>query len=147
MPVGVILERFCKDMVICINYSVSTGMIRPAGKSEVTVTVTGLDVNTPDTLVLKYLGKFGKVKISSVIYCEYSEGPFKGKKNGDRRYQIDFSGTRKHMGTFHLIDNSKVRVFYRGNMKTCGGVISQPVLALEVELLEIVRLVVVFVSS
>ena len=81
-PVGVNLERFCKDMVIRINDSVSTGMIRPAGKSEVTVTVTGLDFNTPDTLVLEYLGKFGKVKSSSVIYCEYSEGPFKGKKNG-----------------------------------------------------------------
>ena len=120
MPVGVNLERFCKDMVIRINDSVSTGMIRPAGKSEVNVTVTGLDFNTPDTLVLEYLGKFGKVKSSSVIYCEYSEGPFKGKKNGDRRYQVDFSGTRKHMGTFHLIDNSKVKVFYRGNMKTCG---------------------------
>ena len=120
MPIGVNLERFCKDMVIRVNDTVSTGMIRPAGKSEVTVTVIGLDFNTPDTLVLEYLGMFGKVKNNSVIYCEYSEGPFKGKKNGDRKYQVDFSGTRKNMGTFHLIDNCKVKVFYRGNMKTCA---------------------------
>ena len=47
-------------------------------------------------------------------------GHLRAKTNGDRRYQVDFSGTRKHMGTFHLIDNSKVKVFYQGNMKTCG---------------------------
>ena len=120
MPVGVNLEKYCKDMVIRVNNSVSTGMIRPAGKTEVTVTIVGLDFNTPDTFVIEYLNKFGTVKCQSVIYSEYDEGPFKGKKNGERKYQVDFGNSKMCMGTYHIIDNCKVKVFYRGNRKSCG---------------------------
>ena len=114
------VEKFCKDMVIKVNSNVITGVIRPAGKTDVTVSIVGLDFNTPDTFVLEYLAKFGNIKSKSVIYSKYQEGPFKGKMNGERKYQVDFSETRRHMGTFHLIDNCKVQVFYRGNQKTCG---------------------------
>ena len=120
MPVGVNLENYCKDMVIRVDSNVTTGMIRPAGKTEVTVTIVGLDFNTPDTFVIEYLNKFGTVTNQSVIYSEYNDGPFKGKKNGERRYQVDFGSSKMHMGTYHIIDNCKVRVFYRGNRKTCG---------------------------
>ena len=120
MPVGVNLDRYCKDMVIRVNSSVNTGMIRPAGKTEVTVTIAGLDFNTPDTLVLDYLSMFGIVKKQSVIYSEYTDGPFRGKKNGERKYQVDFGNCKLHMGTYHIIDNCRVRIFYRGNRKTCG---------------------------
>ena len=36
------------------------GVIRPAGRKEVTVSIKGLDFNTPDTFVFEYRGKFGK---------------------------------------------------------------------------------------
>jgi hypothetical protein len=120
MANGINVEKFCKDVNIKVNSDVITGMIRPAGRTDVTVSIIGLDFNTPDTFVIEYLSKFGIVKSKSVIYSKFEEGPFKGKFNGERRYQVDFSGSRRHMGTYHLIDNSKVRVFYRGNMKTCG---------------------------
>ena len=120
MSAGINLDRFCKDLNIKVKDGIMTGMIRPAGKTDVTVKIDGLDFNTPDPFVMDYLSKFGTVKTNTVIYGKYDTGPFKGKYNGDRRYQVDFSRAQKQMGTYHLIDGSKVRVFYRGNRKTCG---------------------------
>ena len=120
MPPGVNVEKFCKDVNITVNSNVVTGLIRPAGKTDVTVSIVGLNFNTPDTFVFEYLGKFGTLKNKSVIYSKYDEGPFKGKFNGERKYQVDFTGGGRQMGTYHLIDNCKVRVFFRGNQKTCG---------------------------
>ena len=93
-------------------------MIRPAGKKDVTVTIAGLDFNTPDNFVLDYINKFGIVMSTAVN--KFDTGPFKGKCNGERKYQVDFSKATRQMGTFHLIDGCKVKIFYRGNKKTCG---------------------------
>ena len=120
LSAGISLERFCKDVNIKVATGVMTGIIRPAGKKDVSATVSGLDFNTPDRFVVDYLSKFGTVLSSAAIYCKYDTGPFKGKYNGDRKYQVDFSKSNHQMGTYHLIDGCKVRVFYRGNRKTCG---------------------------
>ena len=120
MKAGVDLEKFCKDISIKVTNGVMTGMIRPAGKKDVTVTIAGLDFNTPDTFVMDYLNKFGVVLDNTVMYTRFESGPFKGKYNGERRYQVDFTGSHRQMGTYHLIDGCKVRVYYRGNRKTCG---------------------------
>ena len=56
MPTGVNVEKFCKDVNITVNSNVVTGLIRPAGKTDVTVSIVGLDFNTPDTFVFEYLG-------------------------------------------------------------------------------------------
>ena len=37
-----------------------------------------------------------------------------------RKYQVDFSESKPSMGTFHTIDGERVKVFYRGNKKTCA---------------------------
>ena len=85
------------------------------------MTVSGLNFNTPDTFVQKYLTKFGgKMVSNSVIYDRHGEGPFKGKVNGDRKYQVDFSGSNLSMGTYHFLDGERIRVYFRGNIKTCG---------------------------
>ena len=62
----------------------------------------------------------GTILNVNVIYCKFSEGPFKGKFNGERRYQVDFTDSSRTMGTYHFLDGAKIRVFYRGNTKTCG---------------------------
>jgi hypothetical protein len=36
---------------------------------------------------------------------------------------VDFSKATNNMGTYHLIDGNKVRVYYRGNKKSCGDAI------------------------
>ena len=33
---------------------------------------------------------------------------------------MDFSKSVRAMGTYHIIDAAKVRIFYPGNKKTCG---------------------------
>ena len=33
---------------------------------------------------------------------------------------MDFGSNSTPMGTYHIIDNCKVRIFYRGNSKSCG---------------------------
>ena len=117
---GIDLDRFCRSEAIRINKNVKTRFIRPAGKKEVSVKVSGLDFNTPDSYVLEYLQKFGKVVSDSVIYDKYKEGPFSGKFNGDRKYSIDFTSSNINMGTFHIIDGARVKIFYIGNKKTCA---------------------------
>ena len=112
--------RFCKDVNIKVTENIVTGVIRPSGKKEVIVAITGLYFNAPDKLVLEYLRKFGDVVNQSVIYSKLETGPLKGKYSGERKYQVDFSKSTHKMGTYHLIDGCKVRVFYRGNKKTCG---------------------------
>ena len=96
-------------------------MIRPSGRSDVTVSVSGLDFNTPDSLMFEYIKRFGGIIMSSsVIYSKYTEGPFSGKYSGERKCQVEFPTNSKKMGTYHFLDGSKVRIFYRGNDKTCG---------------------------
>ena len=117
---GVNIERFCREESIRVAPGISTSFIRPAGRKDVTVSITGLDFNTPDTFIIEYLNNFGTVLDNKVIYSTYSEGPFKGKYTGERKYQVDFTNSRRSMGSFHIIDGSRVKVFYRGNIKTCA---------------------------
>ena len=96
-----------------------TKHIRPSGRKDVTVTVLGLDFNTPDTLVQEYIIKFGGTMVSTnVIYARHGEGPFKGKVNGDRKFQVDMTATSSTMGTYHYLDGEQVRMYYRGNTKS-----------------------------
>ena len=48
------------------------------------------------------------------------DGPFKGKYNGQRKYEVDFTNSNMKMGTYHFLDGCRIRVFYRGNTRTCG---------------------------
>ena len=84
-----------------------------------TVSVSGLDFNTPDSLMFEYIKKIGGETSNSVIYFKKLEGPFKGKYSGERKYQVDFPHSRS-MGTYHFLDGARIRIFYRGNEKTCG---------------------------
>ena len=120
MAAGINLEKYCKDVSIKVGDGIVTGLIRPAGKKDVTVSVVGLDFNTPDPFVIDYLSKFGTVLNNTVVYSKYESGPFVGKFNGECKYQVDFSKSNIQMGNYHLIDGNKVRVFYRGNGKTCA---------------------------
>jgi hypothetical protein len=118
---GVSLDKFCQRENIIVTKGVVTGTIRPAGRRDVIVTFAGVDFNTPDSLIQGYIQKFGgKLMSQNVSYGRYSEGPFIGKINNERKYQVDFSDSRMKMGTYHFLDGARVRVFYKGNEKTCG---------------------------
>ena len=118
---GIDLEQFCFQESLQVEKGVKTNFIRPAGRKDVEVTVTGLGFNIPDSLVQEYITKFGGVLVTNdVIYGRYGPGPFSGKMNGIRKYQVDFTKARTNMGTFHILDGRKLKIFYRGNRSTCG---------------------------
>lgn len=118
---GVNLEKFCRNENIQVSRGIWTRNIRPSGRRDVTVTVVGLDFNTPDSLVKDYIEKFGGKSVNQqVIYGRHGEGPLKGVFNGERKYNVEFSDSAIPMGTYHFLDGAKVRVFYRGNTKTCA---------------------------
>ena len=52
------LDKFCKEEKIRVSDGIKTSFIKPAGRKDVTVTVVGLDLNTPDSFVLEYLKNF-----------------------------------------------------------------------------------------
>ena len=113
------MDRFCYQDSIKIADGVKTGMIKPMDRREVDVKISGINYNTPDSLVMEYLNKHGHVVNPKVIYDTDKEGPFVGLFNGDRRYLVDFTNGR-NMGSFHLLDGAKIWVNYSGQRKTCG---------------------------
>ena len=101
---------------------VQTSIIRPAGKKEVSVLVSGLHPNTKDQAVVRYLAAHGKVSATDhVIYHVYpgraGSTLLAGKLNGNRSYMVEIS---KHMGSFHIIDGEKVSIRYRGQTRSCA---------------------------
>ena len=87
----------------------SEGIIRPAGKHDVMVTVSHLYWNTPDSLVQDYIQKFrGKLMTTGVVYTSYKQSAFIGKLNGDRQCLVNFSKATMKMGTFHFLDGMRV---------------------------------------
>ena len=116
---GVDLNQFCKDECYKLGSGVKTGLIKPMDRKEVEVIIKGLNLNTPDSMAMEYLGLFGKVVKNVAVYVTNKEGPFAGLKNGDRKYMMDFSGGR-NLGTYHLIDGANVHVSYPGQRRTCA---------------------------
>ena len=115
------LEKFCNNVGIIVSNGLSTGHIRPAGRRDVMVTIQGLNFNTPDGLVMEYIRKFGGELVSQdVVYRKYKEGLLAGKYTGDRQYKVEFGDSSKKMGTFHYLDGAKIKIFYKGNLFTCG---------------------------
>ena len=80
---GVNLEKFCRNENIQVSRGIWTRNIRPSGRRDVTVTVVGLDFNTPDSLVKDYIEKFGGKSVNQqVIYGRHGEGLLKGYSMG-----------------------------------------------------------------
>ena len=117
------INRFLhKNEAYVLKDGVQTSIIRPAGKKEVSVLVSGLHPNTKDQAVIRYLASHGKVSPSDpAIHHVYPGRPgtslLAGKLNGNRSYMVEIS---KHMGSYHIIDGEKVSIRYRGQTRTCA---------------------------
>ena len=108
---GVDINRYCFHESYRLSDKVKTGLIKPMDKREVEVLIRGLNINTPDGSVLNYLSHFGKIVRQEVIYVRNKDGPFRGLKNGDRKYIMDFSGGI-NLDSYHLIDGAKVNISF-----------------------------------
>ena len=117
------INRFLsKQECYILKKGIQTSVIRPAGKKEVSVFISGLHPNTKDQAVLKYLAAHEKVsqkdKVIHHVYLEEAGSSLlAGKMNGDRSYMVEIT---KLMGSYHIIDEEKVSVKYRGQTRTCA---------------------------
>ena len=117
---NVCIENFCRYDVIQVTSSgIRSVLVKPAGKRDVLVTIRGLHPNTKDSVVLRYLAKFGKIPQSRVVYGRFSEGPLKGMLNGHRQYKMEIK-PGNNIGSYHIIDGVKVNIRYLGQQPTCG---------------------------
>ena len=119
------ITRFLKKEIYQLkkegNVVVQTSIIRPAGKKEVPVTVTGLCPLTKDQAVKRYLAAHGKVGQSDrVIHHVWlaDSGMLAGHPTGERTYMVEIT---RPMGSYHIIDGEKVVIRYRNQDKTCAG--------------------------
>ena len=69
--------------------------VNPAGKRDAIVTVKGLQ----DQGVMNYLGNFGKLVTSKVIYSTFGEGPLNSIRNDNRCYKIELK-PNVNIGTY-----------------------------------------------
>lgn len=114
------IARFCRYDVLDVTASgIRCVLVKPAGKREVIVTAKGIHPNTREDVVLDYLGKFGKVFTSKVVYGVFAEGPLKGIRNGDRSYKVEIK-PGSNIGSYHFIDGQKVTLRYPGQQQTCA---------------------------
>ena len=54
-----------------------------------------------------------------VVYGVFTEGPLKGIPNSDRAYKVELK-PGMNIGTYHVIDGSKVTARYPGQHQTCA---------------------------
>ena len=75
------VTRFCKYDVLEVTQSgIRSVLGKPCGKRDVVVTAKGIHPNTKECVETGYLGKFGKVFTSKVVYGVYTDGPLRGFK-------------------------------------------------------------------
>ena len=118
---GVSLEKLIRDDHSEFNRDLTIIQVRPARRREVTLLITGLPFNTPDAQVKHYVESFeAKINGSEPTYGVHKEGPWRGQYNGERRYKAVFTNQIVPMGSFHLLNNSKIRVVYPDNTRTFG---------------------------
>ena len=117
MQKNIDLNQFCRFEAFEITSSgIRSIMVKP---SDVVVTLRGLHPNTRDTVVMNYLGKFGRIITTKVVHEVYSTGPLVGLKNGNRSYKMEIQ-PGDNIGSFHVIEGQKVSVRYPGQLQTCG---------------------------
>ena len=89
-----------------VKEGVRTTTIRPEGRKEKVIKITGLHPNTKDQAVVKYLAAHGVVStVEKVIHHIFPGDPgsslLAGKLNGNRSYVMELKAP---MGSYHIID-------------------------------------------
>ena len=85
---------------------VRTTTIRPEGRKEKVIKITGLHPNTKDQAVVKYLAAHGVVStVEKITHHIFPGDPgsslLAGKLNGNRSYVMEL---KVPMGSYHIID-------------------------------------------
>ena len=119
-------EKFSSREQKIVSESLRIPEVRPEISREVQIKVVGKPFSSPDSVVQEQVELFGgKIKGTPVLET-YRDGPWRGQYNGDRRYTVDFSAQTQPMGTFHILDGTRCRIAYPGNIQTCARCHNHP---------------------
>ena len=112
--------RFSTEEEIDVRGGAKVIRVKPALQEQCTMTISGMPLCSPDSLVEEMVQLYGgKLLSPHGVMEKYRVGPFRGQFNGVRRYQVDMTSQVQPMGTSHLLDDTRIRVQYPGNQNTC----------------------------
>ena len=113
--------KFASEEEMALGEGLRIVRVKPAHQTHCTMVVWGLPFCTPDSLVEEMVNFYGGKLVSPTGVMEkYRDGPFRGQFNGVRRFKVDMTSQVQPMGTYHLLDDTRIKVHYPGNLNTCA---------------------------
>ena len=117
-------EDFVDLPVFDIKDGLRTKFYRPHHRKDTLVTLSWLDLETPDNLVLHILSHFGKIK-SNVQWCkikqEEDESALAKQLNsimsGERQVWME---VEKPIPSYAMVDGRKAKIYHPGQRRTCA---------------------------
>ena len=113
--------KFASDEEKVVQEGLVVTRVKPEAVTECTLIVMGLPFNSPDTVVHEMVENHGGHMVSPHCSMEtIKDGPWRGQFNGTRRYRVEMGSQILPIGRYYLLDDTRVRVQYQGNMSTCA---------------------------
>ena len=117
-------ESFINFPSFDIRDGLRTKLYRPHHRKDTLVTISWLDLETPDILISHILGHFGKIKSSvqwAKIKQEENESQLAKMLNnilsGERQIWMEID---KPIPSYGVIDGRKVKLYHPGQKRTCA---------------------------
>ena len=117
-------ERFSNCPSFDIREGLRTKYYRPHHRKDTLVTISWLDLETPDALLSHILGHFGKIK-SDVQWVKIKEEEHESNlakmlnsiTSGERQVWME---VEKPIPSYAIIDGRKVKIYHPGQRRTCA---------------------------
>ena len=117
-------EEFMNFPAFDIRDGLRTKLYKPHHRKDVLVTVSWLDLETPDDFLTYVLSFFGKIK-SGVQYMKIKEEPGESKEaqllnnilSGERKIWMEVD---KPIPSYAVINGRRIKIFYNGQKRTCA---------------------------
>ena len=117
-------EHFVTLPAFDIRDGLRTKYYKPHHRKEALVTVSWMDIETPDELLVHVLSHFGKVK-SNVIWSKIKEEEgdtdlaklLNNINSGERQIWMEIT---KPLPSYAVIDKRRVKIFHPGQRRTCA---------------------------
>ena len=95
--------------------------MRPQTVTECSLVIMGLPFDSPDTIVQEMVENHGGKMVSLHSTMEtIRDGPWRGQFNGTRRYRVEMGSQVLPIGSYYLLDDTRVKMQYQGNTSTCA---------------------------
>ena len=117
-------EQFMNLPAFDIRNGLRTKFYKPHHKKEVLITISWLDLETPNDFLCHILSFFGKIK-SGIQYSKFKEEPGESREakllnnilSGERKVWMD---VEKDIPSYGVINGRRVKIYYNGQKRTCA---------------------------